>query len=99
VRNPLSFNLSPEYLLINSNLIFTAPIPLILFSNVALFSISWSTISYSYPTVIGCYKSVSAILVSLPNLEVVAAVDGVVAGAFGGILFDFINTVTLVVNV
>jgi hypothetical protein len=32
---------------------------------------------------------VSTILVSSPNLKVVAAVDSVVAGAFGGILFDF----------
>ena len=31
----------------------------------------------------------SAILVSPPSLNVVAAVDSVVVGAFGGILFDF----------
>ena len=30
-----------------------------------------------------------AILVSLPNLKVVATVNGVVTSAFGGILFDF----------
>jgi len=71
------------------------PIPLILFSNVTLFSISWLTISYSYPTVISCYKLVSAILVLLPNPNIVAAVNGVVVAAFGGILFNFyINTVT-----
>ena len=37
------------------------------------------------------YKLVSAILVSSLNLdlEVVAAVNGVVTGAFSGILFDF----------
>jgi hypothetical protein len=29
-------------------------------------------------------------LVSLPNLNVIAAVDGVVVCAFGGILFDFL---------
>jgi hypothetical protein len=29
-------------------------------------------------------------LVSLPNLNVVAAVDGVMVCAFGGILFDFL---------
>jgi hypothetical protein len=34
-------------------------------------------------------KSSSLILVSLPVLEVVAAVDGVVTAALGGILFDF----------
>ena len=33
---------------------------------------------------------VSAILVSLLVPEVVAAVDGVVTGAFGGILFDLL---------
>jgi len=39
-------------------------------------------------------------LVSPPVLEVVAAVNGVVIGALGGILFDFLfNTVTLVVNI
>jgi hypothetical protein len=31
-----------------------------------------------------------AMLVSLPDLDVVAAVDGVVVYAFGGILFDFL---------
>jgi len=35
------------------------------------------------------YKSVSSILVLLPNLKVVTAVDGVVTGAFSSILFDF----------
>jgi hypothetical protein len=35
-------------------------------------------------------KSASAMLVSLPNLDIVAAVDGVVVCAFGGILFDFL---------
>jgi len=71
------------------------PIPLILFSNVILFSISWLTIFYSCLTVIGCYKLVSAILVSLPNPNIVAAVDSVIVAAFGGMLFDFyINTIT-----
>jgi len=36
VRNPLSFNLSPKNLLINSNLTFTTPIPLILYLSAAL---------------------------------------------------------------
>jgi hypothetical protein len=35
------------------------------------------------------YKSASAMLVSSPNLDVVAAVNSVVVCAFGGILFDF----------
>jgi len=42
---------------------------------------------------------VSFILVSPPNPKIVAAVDGVVTSAFSGILFNFINTVTLVVNI
>ena len=35
------------------------------------------------------YKSVSAILVLVPVLNIVAAANGVVVGAFGGMLFDF----------
>jgi len=90
IRNPLSFDLSPKYLLINSNLTFTAPIPLILFSNITLFSINWLTISCSYPTVIGYYKLVFTILVSLPNLDIVAAVNSVIVAAFSGILSDLL---------
>jgi len=90
IRNPLSFNLSPKYLLIDSNLTFTAPIPLILFSNITLFSVNWSTISYSCPTVIGCYKLVSAILVSLPDLNIVTAVDSIVVAAFGSMLSNLL---------
>jgi len=56
-------------------------------SSIILLSINRSTISYNYP-VVTSYKSVSLILVS-SNLEVVAAVNSVVTGAFGGILFDF----------
>ena len=41
----------------------------------------------------------SAILVLLPNPKVVAAVNAVVAIAFSSILFNFINTITLVVNI
>jgi len=37
---------------------------------------------------------VSLILVSPPDPKVVTAVDGVVTSAFGGILFDFVNTIT-----
>jgi len=40
------------------------------------------------------YKLVFTILVLLPNPKVVAAVNGVVATAFSGILFNFINTTT-----
>jgi hypothetical protein len=36
------------------------------------------------------YKLTSAILVSSPNLNIVAAVDGVVVCAFGSILFNFL---------
>jgi hypothetical protein len=35
------------------------------------------------------YKSKLAILVSLPNLNVIATVNSVVTSAFSGILFDF----------
>ena len=38
-------------------------------------------------------KFISAILVS-PNPKVVAAVNSIITSALGGILFDFINTVT-----
>ena len=84
----MSFDFSPKNLLINGNLTFTALILLILCLSVILFSINWLTISYSCLTVIGCYKLVSAILVLL-DLKVVAAVNGVIVAAFGGILFDF----------
>ena len=95
VRNPLSFNLSPKNLLINGNLTFAALILLTLSSNAALLAINWLITSYNCPTVIGCYKLVSAILVLFPNLKVVAAVNGVIVAAFSGILFDFLfNTVT-----
>jgi hypothetical protein len=36
------------------------------------------------------YKLASAMLVSLPNLNIIAAVDGVVVCAFSGILFNFL---------
>jgi len=90
MRNPLSFNLSPKNLLIEGNLTFAAPIPLIRYLSVTLFSVNWSTISYSCPTVIGCCELVSAILVLPPDLKVVTAVNGVVVAAFGGMLFDFL---------
>jgi len=89
VRNPLSFNLSPKNLLINSNLTFTTPIPLIRYLSVILFSVNWLTIAYSCPTVTGCCELVSAILVSPLDLKVVAAVNGVIVAAFGGMLFNF----------
>jgi len=37
--------------------------------------------------------------VLLPNPKVVATIDAIIAAAFSGILFNFINTVTLVVNI
>jgi hypothetical protein len=36
------------------------------------------------------YKSALAILVSLPNLNIIATVDGVIVYAFSGILFNFL---------
>jgi hypothetical protein len=36
------------------------------------------------------YESASAMLVSSPDLNIVAAVDGVMVYAFGSILFDFL---------
>jgi len=89
IRNPLSFDLFPKNLLINGNLTFAAPILLTLYLSALLFSINWLTISYSYPTVTGYCELVSTILVSPPDLKVVAAVDSVIVAAFGGILFDF----------
>jgi len=89
----LSFNFSPKNLLIDGNLTFAAPIPLTLSFNAALLAINWLITSCNYPTVIGCYKLVSAILVLLPNLEVVAAVDGVVVAVFGSMLFNFLHLI------
>jgi len=62
--------------------------PLSLSLSIVLLSINRLTISYNYP-LITSYKSVSSILVSLPNLKVIAAVNGVVTSAFSGILFNF----------
>jgi len=47
------------------------------------------------------YKSVLAMLVSPPKPKVVAAVNGVITSALGGMLFNFLlfSTVTLVVNI
>jgi hypothetical protein len=41
------------------------------------------------PIIITTYKSALAILVFLPNLNIIAAVDGVVVCAFSSILFNF----------
>jgi len=65
------------------------PIPLIRYLSVILFFVNWLTIACSCLTVTGCCKSVSAILVSPSDLKVVAAVNGVMVAAFGGMLFDF----------
>jgi hypothetical protein len=62
--------------------------PLSLSLSIVLLSVNQSTISYNYPLITN-YKLVSSILVSPLVLEVVAAVNGVVTAAFGGILFDF----------
>jgi len=43
--------------------------------------------------VINC-ELVSTILVSPLNPKVVTAINSIITGALGGILFDFINTVT-----
>ena len=64
------------------------PMPLIPSSNSLLLSYKWSTISYSYSYVIGC-KLLSAMLVSPPNLKVVAAVNSVVVNTFSGILLTY----------
>jgi len=56
--------------------------------SIILLSINRLTISYNYPLVTS-YKLVSSILVSLPNLKVITAVNGVITGAFGGMLFNF----------
>ena len=61
---------------------------LILSSSIRLLSYKRLIISYNYPRVT-TYKSVSAILVSVPNLKVITAVNSVVVSAFSSILFDF----------
>jgi len=62
--------------------------PLSLSLSIMLLSINRLTISYNYPLITN-YKLVSVILVSLPNLKIITAVNGVVTTAFGGILFNF----------
>jgi hypothetical protein len=64
------------------------PMLLSLSLSIVLLSINQLTISYNYP-LITSYELVSSILVSLPNLKVVAAVNSVVTSAFSGMLFDF----------
>jgi hypothetical protein len=56
--------------------------------SIILLSINRLTISYNYPLITGS-ELVSAILVSPPILEVIAAINSVITTAFGGILFDF----------
>ena len=65
--------------------------PLILSSSILLLSYKWLIISYSCPY-ITAYKLVLAILVSPPNLKVVATVNGVVVGAFGSILLTYCSS-------
>ena len=90
IRNPLSFNLSPTNCLIDSSLILVIPILLTFSLSNLLLSVIWLTISCNCPTVT-IYNSISAILVSPLGLDskVVTAVNGVVTGTFGGILFNF----------
>ena len=58
--------------------------------SILLLSYKRLTIFYNWPY-ITTWESVSAILVSPgPEPEVIAAVNGVVTGALGGILFDLI---------
>jgi len=66
---------------------------LILSLSTLLLPYSWLTISYTCPTVTSC-ELVSLMLVSPLVPKVVAAVGVNITGAFGGILFNFINTVT-----
>jgi len=72
--------------------------PLILSLSALLLFYSQLTISYNCLTVTS-YESVSLILVSPLVPKVVTAVNGVITSAFSSILFNFINTVTLVVNI
>ena len=58
---------------------------LILSLSILLLSYKQSTISYNYPRVT-TYKLVLAMLVSPPNLKVIAAVNSVVVSAFSGML-------------
>jgi hypothetical protein len=67
------------------NLTFAALMPLILSLSILLLSYNLLTIFYNYPVVTGC-ELVSLILVSLLMPKVVAPINGVITGAFGGIL-------------
>ena len=89
IRNPLSLNLFPINYLIDSNLIFAAPILLTLSLSNLLLLVIWSIMSYSCPT-ITIYNLVLAILVSPldPDFKIVAAVNSVVTSALGSILFN-----------
>ena len=62
--------------------------PLILSLSILLLSYKRLTISYSYPRVTA-YKLVLAILVSPPNLKVIATINSVVVSAFSGILLTY----------
>jgi hypothetical protein len=59
-----------------------------LFLSITLLSINRLTISYNWPLVT-TYELLLLILVSLPILEVITAVNSVVTATLGGILFDF----------
>jgi len=71
--------------------------PLILSLSALLLSYSLLTISYNYLTITS-YKLVSLILVSPLVPKVVTIINGVITSAFSSILFNFVNTITIVVN-
>ena len=64
------------------------PMPLIFSSKSLLLSYRQLTISYSCPYVIS-YKLVLAILVSPPNLKVIATANSVVVNTFSSILLTY----------
>ena len=88
IRNPLSLDLSPKNCLIKSSLTFTTQILLNLSLSILLLSINRLTISYNYLTITS-YKLVSTILVSVPNLDIVAVVNSIVTGAFSSIILTY----------
>jgi len=68
-----------------SNLTLAAPILLSFALSIVLLSVNQLTISYNYLTVTN-YKLVSAMLVSPLILNIIVAVNSVVAATFSGIL-------------
>src|SRR6266700_7868289 len=86
-RNPLSFNLVPSNRLMDGNLIFDNPIPLILLSNANWLLFIWSTISFKTFVMTNCEScvvSLLTILVSSSRLKVLG--PDIMTSVFGGIL-------------